>query len=274
MEFNIKVQLQAKEAIGLTEEGWELDSINIRSRSPGKQSPWASGQERRRQSWLGSSSQVDTALPFSRLEGPPPWVADRRSAWADGPRPKGQHPSIHPFLHGHSCLLGRRHPLPADLCRTALPPGVSPLCPGSGAAADPDGQEVWGAESQEEVWLQEVLHRSLRRVSNLPGGGEGGGHLGFLWSSLGLPPTPRSTPPSHAPRKGGCEREAEPPERDSTVAVIVGATVGGFLAVVILALVVVKCIRRKKQQRLNTDDQKTEEEGKTDGEGNPEEGTK
>ncbi|KAF7235384.1 Sodium channel subunit beta-2 [Varanus komodoensis] len=67
---------------------------------------------------------------------------------------------------------------------------------------------------------------------------------------------------------------AELPERDSTVAVIVGATVGGFLAVVILVLVIVKCVRRKKQQRLNTDDQKTEEEGKTDGEGNPEEGTK
>ncbi|XP_020649812.3 sodium channel regulatory subunit beta-2 isoform X1 [Pogona vitticeps] len=66
----------------------------------------------------------------------------------------------------------------------------------------------------------------------------------------------------------------EPPERDSTVAVIVGATVGGFLAVVILVLVIVKCVRRKKQQRLNTDDQKTEEEGKTDGEGNPEDGTK
>ncbi|XP_063167250.1 sodium channel subunit beta-2 [Candoia aspera] len=66
----------------------------------------------------------------------------------------------------------------------------------------------------------------------------------------------------------------ELPERDSTVAVIVGATVGGFLAVVILALVIIKCVRRKKQQRLNTDDQKTEEEGKTDGEGNPEEGMK
>uniref|UniRef100_A0A8V1A1B4 Sodium voltage-gated channel beta subunit 2 n=1 Tax=Gallus gallus TaxID=9031 RepID=A0A8V1A1B4_CHICK len=66
----------------------------------------------------------------------------------------------------------------------------------------------------------------------------------------------------------------EPPKRDSTVAVIVGASVGGFLAVVILVLMVVKCVRRKKQQRLNTDDQKTEEEGKTDGEGNPEEGTK
>ncbi|XP_048369434.1 sodium channel subunit beta-2 isoform X2 [Sphaerodactylus townsendi] len=66
----------------------------------------------------------------------------------------------------------------------------------------------------------------------------------------------------------------EPPERDSTVAVVVGASVGGFLAVVILALVVVKCVRRRKQQKLNTDDQKTEEEGKTDGEGNPEEGPK
>ncbi|NXG39017.1 SCN2B protein, partial [Dromaius novaehollandiae] len=66
----------------------------------------------------------------------------------------------------------------------------------------------------------------------------------------------------------------EPPKRDSTVAVIVGASVGGFLAVVILVLMVVKCVRRKKQQRLNTDDQKTEEEGKTDGEGNPDEGTK
>lgn len=66
----------------------------------------------------------------------------------------------------------------------------------------------------------------------------------------------------------------EPPERDSTVAVIVGASVGGFLAVVILALVAVKCLRRRKQQKLNTDDQKTEEEGKTDGEGNPEEGPK
>ncbi|KAL6036489.1 hypothetical protein STEG23_003877, partial [Scotinomys teguina] len=55
-----------------------------------------------------------------------------------------------------------------------------------------------------------------------------------------------------------------PPERDSTVAVIVGASVGGFLAVVILVLMVVKCVRRKKEQKLNTDDLKTEEEGKTD----------
>ncbi|KAM6107771.1 sodium channel regulatory subunit beta-2 isoform 2-T2 [Pterocles gutturalis] len=66
----------------------------------------------------------------------------------------------------------------------------------------------------------------------------------------------------------------EPPKHDSMVAVIVSASVGGFLAMVILVLLVVKCVRRKKQQRLNTDDQKTEEEGKTDGEGNPDEGTK
>ncbi|XP_005987309.1 sodium channel subunit beta-2 [Latimeria chalumnae] len=64
------------------------------------------------------------------------------------------------------------------------------------------------------------------------------------------------------------------PEGDSTVAVIVGASVGGFLAVVILILVAVKCIRRKKKQELDSEEQKTEEEGKTDGEGNPEEGTK
>ncbi|KAM4652091.1 sodium channel regulatory subunit beta-2 [Discoglossus pictus] len=60
-----------------------------------------------------------------------------------------------------------------------------------------------------------------------------------------------------------------PPERDSTVAVLVGASVGGFLAVVILILVIVKCVRRKKQQNLNSEDQKTEEEAKTDGDGNP-----
>ncbi|KAL0626875.1 Sodium channel subunit beta-2 [Plecturocebus cupreus] len=66
----------------------------------------------------------------------------------------------------------------------------------------------------------------------------------------------------------------EPPERDSTVAVIVGASVGGFLAVVILVLMVVKCVRRKKEQKLSTDDLKTEEEGKTDGEGNADDGAK
>ena len=44
------------------------------------------------------------------------------------------------------------------------------------------------------------------------------------------------------------------------MAVIVGASVGGFLAVVILVLMVVKCVRRKKEQKLSTDDLKTEEE--------------
>lgn len=66
----------------------------------------------------------------------------------------------------------------------------------------------------------------------------------------------------------------EPPERDSTVAVIVGASVGGFLAVVILVLMVVKCVRRKKEQKLSADDLKTDEEGKTDGEGNADDGPK
>ena len=35
-----------------------------------------------------------------------------------------------------------------------------------------------------------------------------------------------------------------------------------------------KCVRRKKEQKLSTDDLKTEEEGKMDGEGNAEDGTK
>ncbi|XP_048418276.1 sodium channel subunit beta-2 isoform X3 [Stegostoma tigrinum] len=65
-----------------------------------------------------------------------------------------------------------------------------------------------------------------------------------------------------------------PPERDSTVAVIIGASVGGFLAIVILVLVIVKCVRRKKKQDHHSEDQKTEEEGKTDGEGNQEEDEK
>lgn len=66
----------------------------------------------------------------------------------------------------------------------------------------------------------------------------------------------------------------EPPERDSTVAVVVGASVGGFLAVVILVLMVVKCVRRKKEQKLSTDDLKTEEQGKADSEGHAEDGAK
>lgn len=58
------------------------------------------------------------------------------------------------------------------------------------------------------------------------------------------------------------------------MAVVVGASVGGFLAVVILVLMVVKCVRRKKEQKLSTDDLKTEEEGKADGEGLAEDGAK
>lgn len=58
------------------------------------------------------------------------------------------------------------------------------------------------------------------------------------------------------------------------MAVIVGASVGGFLAAVISVLVIVKCVRRKKEQKLSTDDLKTEEEGKTDGEGNADDGAK
>ncbi|XP_030633815.1 sodium channel regulatory subunit beta-2 [Chanos chanos] len=65
-----------------------------------------------------------------------------------------------------------------------------------------------------------------------------------------------------------------PPPRDSTIAVAIGASVGGMLALVILSMVVVKCIRRRKKQELISDEQKIEEEGKTDGEGGTEEGTK
>ncbi|XP_067827027.1 sodium channel subunit beta-2-like isoform X2 [Heptranchias perlo] len=64
------------------------------------------------------------------------------------------------------------------------------------------------------------------------------------------------------------------PERDSTVAAIIGASVGGLLAVIILTSVIVKCVRRKKKQDLQSEDQKREEGGKTDGEGNQEEDAK
>ncbi|XP_041090944.1 sodium channel subunit beta-2 isoform X2 [Polyodon spathula] len=61
-----------------------------------------------------------------------------------------------------------------------------------------------------------------------------------------------------------------PPERDSTVAVIIGASVGGLLALLILAMVVVKCLRRRKKQELEL-----EEEGKNEGgEGGAEESSK
>ncbi|KAJ8369032.1 hypothetical protein SKAU_G00090600 [Synaphobranchus kaupii] len=64
-----------------------------------------------------------------------------------------------------------------------------------------------------------------------------------------------------------------PTPRDSTIAVAIGASVGGILALLILSMVVVKCIRRKQKQEPLSDEQKTDEEGKTDGEGGAEEGT-
>uniref|UniRef100_A0A673MVE4 Sodium channel, voltage-gated, type II, beta n=1 Tax=Sinocyclocheilus rhinocerous TaxID=307959 RepID=A0A673MVE4_9TELE len=45
-----------------------------------------------------------------------------------------------------------------------------------------------------------------------------------------------------------------PPPRDSTIAVAIGASVGGILALLILSMVVVKCIRRHKNQELISDD--------------------
>uniref|UniRef100_A0A8C9REU1 Sodium channel, voltage-gated, type II, beta n=1 Tax=Scleropages formosus TaxID=113540 RepID=A0A8C9REU1_SCLFO len=65
-----------------------------------------------------------------------------------------------------------------------------------------------------------------------------------------------------------------PPPRDSTIAVVVGASVGGILALLILSMVVVKCVRRRRKQELISDEQKIEEEGKTEGDGGTEEGTK
>ncbi|XP_026869191.2 sodium channel subunit beta-2 isoform X1 [Electrophorus electricus] len=65
-----------------------------------------------------------------------------------------------------------------------------------------------------------------------------------------------------------------PPPRDSTIAVAIGASIGGMLALVILSMVVVKCVRRHKKQELISDEQKMEEDGKTDGEAGTEEGTK
>ncbi|TRY86688.1 hypothetical protein DNTS_025805 [Danionella cerebrum] len=65
-----------------------------------------------------------------------------------------------------------------------------------------------------------------------------------------------------------------PPPRDSTIAVAIGASVGGMLALLILSMVVVKCIRRHKNQDLISDEQKMEEEAKAEGEGGTEEATK
>ncbi|XP_044058886.1 sodium channel subunit beta-2 [Siniperca chuatsi] len=64
-----------------------------------------------------------------------------------------------------------------------------------------------------------------------------------------------------------------PPPRDSTIAVAIGASVGGALALLILSMVVVKCLRRHRKQELISEE-KMEEEGKLEAEGVAEEGTK
>ncbi|CAN9511559.1 unnamed protein product [Ophioblennius macclurei] len=64
-----------------------------------------------------------------------------------------------------------------------------------------------------------------------------------------------------------------PPPRDSTIAVAIGASVGGALALLILSMVVVKCLRRHRKQELISEE-KMEEEGKLDAEGVAEEGAK
>ncbi|XP_061575120.1 sodium channel subunit beta-2 [Cololabis saira] len=64
-----------------------------------------------------------------------------------------------------------------------------------------------------------------------------------------------------------------PPPRDSTIAVIIGASVGGALALLILSMVVVKCLRRHQKQELISEE-KMEEEGKLEAEAVAEEGTK
>lgn len=64
-----------------------------------------------------------------------------------------------------------------------------------------------------------------------------------------------------------------PPPRDSTIAVAIGASVGGALALLILSMVVVKCLRRHRKQELISEE-KMEEEGKLEAEGVAEEETK
>ncbi|XP_049581479.1 sodium channel subunit beta-2 isoform X1 [Syngnathus scovelli] len=64
-----------------------------------------------------------------------------------------------------------------------------------------------------------------------------------------------------------------PPPRDSTIAVAIGASVGGALALLILSMVVVKFLRHHLKQDL-TSEEKMEEEGKLEAEGATEEGTK
>ncbi|CAL8350977.1 unnamed protein product [Lota lota] len=64
-----------------------------------------------------------------------------------------------------------------------------------------------------------------------------------------------------------------PPPRDSTIAVAIGASVGGVLALLILSMVVVKCLRHHKKQELISEE-KMEEEEKLEAEVVAEEGTK
>ncbi|KAM9317803.1 sodium channel regulatory subunit beta-2-like [Pholidichthys leucotaenia] len=64
-----------------------------------------------------------------------------------------------------------------------------------------------------------------------------------------------------------------PPPRDSTIAVAIGASVGGALALLILSMVVMKCLRRHRKQELISEE-KMEEEGKLEAEGVAEEGNK
>ncbi|KAM9852976.1 sodium channel regulatory subunit beta-2 [Aulostomus maculatus] len=64
-----------------------------------------------------------------------------------------------------------------------------------------------------------------------------------------------------------------PPPRDSTIAVAIGASVGGALALLILSMVIVKCLRRHLKEDLLSEE-KMEEEGKLEAEGVAEEETK
>nr|XP_061796874.1 sodium channel subunit beta-2-like [Nerophis lumbriciformis] len=64
-----------------------------------------------------------------------------------------------------------------------------------------------------------------------------------------------------------------PPPRDSTIAVAIGASVGGALALLILSMVVVKFLRHHLKQDL-TSEEKMEEEGKLEPEVATEEGPK
>ena len=61
--------------------------------------------------------------------------------------------------------------------------------------------------------------------------------------------------------------------KDSTIAVAIGASVGGALALLILSMVVVKCLRHHKKQELISEE-KMEEEEKLEAEVVAEEGPK